>query len=181
MSKLAKHSHNVPGLNDHVKFHRDTAMFWHGIWKENGSPNAGMVFDIRRKTRYQYHNAIRAVKRNKLLLSASKVAEGFADNCDLNFWAEIKKIKGTACSRTNSVDGLSGGSNIANIFHEKYKQLYNSVSYDKNDMDKLKYQTMTDVLFYDQHDNDLHIDDVIHSIRQLKRGKSDGKQWRPYV
>jgi len=174
MSKPAKLCHKVPGWNDHVKSHRDTAMFWHGMWKDNGSPNSGIIFDIRRKTRYQYHNAIRAVKRNKLSWNATKVAEGFVDNCNIHFWSEIKKLKGNTCSRTNSVDGISGACNIANTFHEKYKHLYNIVSYDENEMSSLKCQAMNDILLQDQCGNDLLIGDVLYGIRQLKHGKTDG-------
>ena len=48
-----------------------------------------------------------------------------------SFWAEIKKIKGKSDNLQLLVDGVSGESNIANLFSEKYKKLFSNVSYDK--------------------------------------------------
>ena len=39
------------------------------------------------------------------------------------FWAEIKRILGHHNTMPNIVDGIEGGSNIANIFQEIYKSL----------------------------------------------------------
>ena len=41
----------------------DKAKFWHYIWKEDGRKRQGIIADIRRRTRAQYHYAIKSVKK----------------------------------------------------------------------------------------------------------------------
>ena len=51
------------GWKDHVSGYKGKACLWHYIWKQNGSPQHGLIPDIRRSTRLQYHNAIKYVKK----------------------------------------------------------------------------------------------------------------------
>ena len=61
------------------------------------------------------------------------------------FWAEIEKIKGKSNNLQLSVDCVSGESNIANLYSEKYKKLFSSVSYDKAQMSQIKQKTQESV------------------------------------
>jgi len=54
-----------------------------------------VLADIRRKTRSQYHLALRRVKQNKLACSANKMAQGLIDNNQRDFWSEIRRLKGS--------------------------------------------------------------------------------------
>ena len=72
---------SVPGWNDYVKSYRTDAMFWHVLWKDNGCPKTGYIADMRRRTRYQYHNVLRKVKYHEQLIKAIKMA----DNIDSYF------------------------------------------------------------------------------------------------
>ena len=49
----------VPGWNQYVRPYKDASLFWHRIWKECGSPATGVVSQIRRKARGEYHKAVR--------------------------------------------------------------------------------------------------------------------------
>ena len=46
--------------------HKEPALFWRSIWLCNNSPRQGIVADIMRKTRAQYHYSIRQVKNKEL-------------------------------------------------------------------------------------------------------------------
>jgi hypothetical protein len=48
MSRTRKRGKIVPGWNEYVRQYRDSAIFWHRIWKENGSPSNGILFEIRK-------------------------------------------------------------------------------------------------------------------------------------
>ena len=62
------------------------------VWKDNGSPNRGVIFDIRRKTRWQYHRALKLVKRNKENIKAERrMANGLSGT---GFWSDVKRILG---------------------------------------------------------------------------------------
>ena len=53
---------------------------------------------------------------------------------DTGFWAKIKHILGHHNTMPNTIDGIVDGSNIADIFQEKYKSLYNYMSFDPHQM-----------------------------------------------
>ncbi len=55
-------SRGMPGWNDHVEEKRQRAIFWHNLWKENNSPREGILADIRRNTRAEYHLALRHIR-----------------------------------------------------------------------------------------------------------------------
>ena len=58
----ASESSNIPGWNMHVEESKKTSLFWHDLWRINGSPRQGTIADIMRRTRAKYHYAIRFVK-----------------------------------------------------------------------------------------------------------------------
>ncbi len=69
--------------------------------------------------------------------------------------------------------------NISNIFHQKYEQLYNSVSYNRDEMLTLKRDINEQII---NHHNDncnshtINVQDVIDCASQLKCGKHDGNK-----
>ena len=120
-----------------------------------------------------------AEKNNTIESIELNLANYMINNKVNNFWAEIKKMKGNVGNLPMSVNGVSGESNIANLFSEKYKELFSCVSYDSDIMFNLKQQTEKNVQrlcihgkCYNSHC--INVDDIRESIRQLKLDKSDG-------
>ena len=161
-----------PGWTEFVSTYKEKAIFWHRLWKENGSPRSGVLFDIRRKTRWEYHYMLKIIKRNEEHISAKRMSESLSGT---GFWAEIKRILGYHSSLPNTVDGVQGGSNIADIFQEKYKSLYNCVSYDTHQMAALLKETNLNIKNMAGGRSQTFITDDINScILLLKPGKSGG-------
>ena len=63
---------SVPGWSNYVAEKRNKSLFWHNIWKENNSPSDGLISEIRRTTRKDYHKAVKFVKNNKMEVIAEK-------------------------------------------------------------------------------------------------------------
>jgi len=70
---------------------------------------------------------LKIIKRNQEQIRAERMSEGLSGT---GVWGEIKRILGHHNALPNTVDGKQGGFDIADIFQEKYKSLYNSVSFD---------------------------------------------------
>ena len=75
------------------------------------------------------------------------------------------------------IDGAMGDEPISDVFIDKYTNLYNSVSFDSNDMDS--FLTKVDKLINEDcnvdHTNSvIKVNDVIEAISQIKHGKKDG-------
>jgi hypothetical protein len=101
---------------------------------DNGRPRCGVVADVMRQTRAQYHHAIRFVNRNREDIVNERFANALAANNDRCFWHEAKRIRSTKRCRGNTVDGVSSPSDIAKLFASKFEDLYISVPDDGDDM-----------------------------------------------
>ena len=65
----------TPGWNEYVEPKRQVSLFWHNMWKDQGCPHHGVVADIMRSTRAQYHSAIKWVKQNDKYIRNIRLAE----------------------------------------------------------------------------------------------------------
>ena len=85
-------------------------------------------------------------------------------------------MRGKASNTPNVIDDVSGEINIANVFSDKYNELYNSVSYDRHQMAALKLDLDERICKHDDCDCDhsVNVDDVQNGVRRLKSGKHDG-------
>ena len=176
-------SHNIghnglAGWNEEVSQVRSTAIFWHNLWKDNGSPRSGIIADIRRKTRARYHYAVRRAKSDRDRISATKLAEKMESKSSKDFWKEVKKIKGKSSALPNAIDNVSGKEDIGNLFKGKFERLYNSVSYEQTEMDEVKTHMnglietccARGICSAEHH---VTVNDVLYGISCLKRDKKD--------
>jgi exonuclease III len=170
----------IPGWNEFVKYYKEQAIFWHVLWKSNGSPRLGTIAGIRRKTRLEYHTAIKYVKNNEKRISANKLADAFFNNKTRDYCKEINKIKGSKSSKctVNNVDGILGDSKICEHLATQYKDLYNSVSYDVNEMSNIihKLDVLRECTDGDNRCREtfISVNEITKAVSYLKHGKTDG-------
>jgi len=107
---------SIPGWTEYVAPYRSDALFWHALWKDNGSPASGYVADIRRRTRYLYHNVLRKVKKNEGHIRSTRMAQNIYDCNYVDFWNNIKKMKGNKSSSPTTVDGAGDAKSIGSLF-----------------------------------------------------------------
>ena len=129
------------------------------------------------KTKLQYKRAPRWVVRNQEKRSSENMAEALLLN-NWDFWDEVKKKQSGGSASPTIVDEVQGDSEICNLFSQKYEELYQSVSYNENEMNVLMHEL--DVLSNDKCSNGqcysehaVHVGDVRRCIEMLKRGKAD--------
>ena len=171
-----KNSTNMPGWNEHVKEHADRAKFWHYIWKENGRKRQGFIADIRRRTRARYHLAIRKVKKEQTHIRNIRMAEAVANNNDRELWKEVKIMSSTSNKLPNAMDGSTDIEDISNIFGEKYKNLYNSVGFQTEELQRLINNTEQHIDSKYSRNNQLPsitVKEVKDAINSLKSGKKE--------
>ena len=170
----SRHNNIVPGWNEHVEPFRKKSLLWHKIWLDNSKPKSGLVADIMRSTRCEYHSQVKWVKRNIRFIQSQKMAKSVVEGKTSDFWSEVKRIRGCKSTVTASVDGEVDDGCIADLFANKYKTLYNSVSYDPSELRKI--HDTVDAIILDKSETSLiTIDGVRISIASLKPGKADGR------
>ena len=86
----------IPGWNEQVKLARERAILWHTLWKENHSPSSGLIYEIRRKTRSEYHYALRKLRDGERSLRYEKMSRRVLADNSSKFWEEVKRIRGNS-------------------------------------------------------------------------------------
>ena len=68
----------------------------------------------------------------------TKIISSLLNNKVTDFWKQINRSKSNNVSLPDQIDGVKGDKDINNLLTEKYNTLFNSVSYDNSDMERLK-------------------------------------------
>ena len=89
-----------------------------------------------KRTRHQYHYFIRRCKLKKQEIQRTKLAENVLD--PTMFWSKLNKISSVGKQISDTVGNASGSKEIAQLFHDKYKALYNSVSTSEDELRLLR-------------------------------------------
>ncbi len=144
-----KKKKGIPKWNEVAQPYRDTALFWHSIWVSCRKPNKGVVFEIRRKTRAEYHMVVKKLKRDEKVNRCERMAEAVLQNNSRNFWQEAKKMNGNVKRVPDTMDNTTGSKEIADLFGEKYCHLYNSVPFDAGVMKEIEIQRVPELMSHD--------------------------------
>ena len=163
----------MPGWNELVEPARQKSLFWHNLWIECGRPKVGNVADIARRTRAAYHYAIRFLRKNEQELVNERFADSVLRNRTRDFWGEVKRMRSTRQQCSSSVDGSTDPDDIAELFADKYKDLYTCVSYDVTEMNQIRCSIEESIIGYDQTCS-ITVSEVFDAVCRLKPNKSDG-------
>ena len=163
----------IPGWNMYVSEFRKEALSWHHIWKAQGRPHTGEVANMHRVSRAKYHRAVRYVKRNSDKLRMERMADAIVSNNSRDLWGEVKRIKGSNSTVASNIDGCSNNEDIAQLFCNKYDDLYNSVSYDSHKMYLLE-KKVNNLVVSECNNYHIGVFDINKAITNLKSGKSGG-------
>ena len=174
-----KSGNSIPGWTTHVESSYKQAKFWHKIWKENGSPRNGVIADIRRKTRSQYHYTVKYVRNNADTILSNKMAETLLYGNINEFWKSVGRAKASKSVLPSTIDGVCGIKDISDVFAEKYKKLYNSVPYNFEDMKNFQLSTEENIHNLCSKgqcycDHSFNVADILCAVTKLKCNKSDG-------
>jgi len=165
----------LPGWNEYVLAAREKSILWHNIWLECGRPRDGAVADIMRRTRAAYHYAVSYIKHNNSDFVKQRFASAIFENRSKDFWHKVKKVRGGKGYIQRTVDGHTQNDFIADLFANKYENIYTSVRYDQTKMDGLR-QDIEDKVTAAGYDSNCIItfENIVNASSKLKPGKHDG-------
>lgn len=172
-SKRCSKSPNIAGWSDIVKPYKEASIFWHNVWKDCGSPRNAAIADVMRRARAKYHSVVKQVKKDQNKIKRDKLAQTLLCDRSKSFWNEVRKANGKCNTVPNMIDGVIGEENISEVFANKYESLYNSVSYDENDMNELA-KTLNARITDDTVQYHISYENVVAALSNIKRGKNDG-------
>ena len=75
------------------------------------------------------------VNKKKKTIKSEKMAEALLNGDSYSFWRAVKKFRPKKAYFPSMVDGVVGPKEIAEVFAQKFDELYICVSYDSDEMD----------------------------------------------
>ena len=125
-----------------------------------------------RRSKVQYHHAVRRLKRSQESIVKNKFVNAVKDG-GVNIFKEIKHHRGVIKKCSSTIDGEVGAANIASHFANQYSNLYSKVNLG-DDFDSLHDDIKNSVNSDNLNDIDRVSEAVVkEALGKLKAGKSD--------
>jgi len=104
-----------------------------------------------------------------------RLAARLIDNQNRDFWSEVKRIRRNKACFSNCVESKTAPVDIADIFANKYKELYTSVAFSDDNMASLKLH-LADKVSAAGFDAKYRVgyEEVVFAVCKLKANKDDG-------
>ena len=160
------------GWDEYVKEKQVTAMSWHKQWKDEGCPKNTYTAIMRRKTRLQYHYAIKCIEKNENIIKSNNMAKKFLEK-PKKAWNDCAKLRGRKNRIPNSVENVTGEKNISELFGREFSGLFNSVGNDLNNINGLKSLIEESIVASNASYN-IKMEELTESLKSLLSGKNDG-------
>ncbi|MFZ2537928.1 MAG: reverse transcriptase family protein [Oscillospiraceae bacterium] len=171
-SKGATNEYNIPGWHDYAQDKHDIARDAFKEWFICGKPRQGAIFENMKRTRAVFKLAFRYCKSHIEQSKADACAKNINNQDPRKFWNSVYKISNNRCTNhVVSVGGVTGDEDIAAMWKDHFKKLYNSVE-DCNFKTKFEQKLLLSPDKIDQVQ--LTTQDVFNSINGQKLGKAAG-------
>lgn len=162
----------IPGWNEYVKLIHEEAREAYLLWRVT-KYKQGPLFEMMKSTRARFKYALRECKSIETRARADALANKLLTKDDTSFWRDIKKINSSGCDIiAETIDNVTGESNIVNLWRDHYHDLLNS---NKDIRDKEYVLSNFQRVFKKHECVTFTYFDVKDTIKQLKCGKSPGK------
>ena len=174
--KTQSNKFNKPKWRERMQPFKDDAMFWDAIWRSCDSPRNGAVFDVRQRTKRQYHYAFRRYQKEEKQLRRERMAEQILRSNDRQFWSEMKKMHSSNVVHAPVVDNASNHGDVAQLFASKYQDLYSSVPSDNDSMRSINVEVNERLGETIASDFTVSQQEVMEALKRLKPNKHDGSE-----
>ena len=160
----------TPGFNTHVKPFKETAQFWHSVWKSAGRPINCQLHTIMKRTRNRYHLEFKKCEKAEKKIKKSKLLDACL-NGNGELFKEIKSMRKTSPVCADTIDGVSD--DVPGHFRSIYEDLYNCVE-DADEVKKISDEIEASITERSLEDvAKVTKEEVKKAAKALKPGKGD--------
>ena len=115
------------GFNEYVKDLHCTARSDYVAWRDAGKQRSGVLCSNMRRSRLMFKYALRQCKRNEEAIRADQHAKSLFDKDMVSFWKHIRKENSARVPLATTIGGVTGETDIAEMWQDHYKSILNSV------------------------------------------------------
>lgn len=163
----------MPGWNEHVQEYKSSATLWNNVWLEVGCPRAGIIFELRNKTKKAYKYAVRCIKRRQAHIRSDKLGAFLSTTEPTTFWKQAKAMKSSSQSVSPIVDGHSCDTMyITDNFRANFSSLLNKNKDETCERDALLEKVTQLFTTSDLSNVDISVLLVCDALRTLGRDKT---------
>ncbi len=176
-SHQSRHSHDksqqVPGWNEYCKELHSIARDAFLLWRRNGSPRSGPVFEAMSRSRAQFKRTLRQCRADEERLKSDSIAKKLLLSDMKQFWNEVNSDIGKNVNlTTNTINGVTGSVNICNMWKDHFSNLLNS--YTNKTYKKSVIRSCSHINENDHSNVLINVGSVLECIKGLKKGKTPG-------
>ncbi|ELU14352.1 hypothetical protein CAPTEDRAFT_196938 [Capitella teleta] len=135
-------------------------------------PNTKALYKAMKRSRHQYHYAVRLARKNEFATKKNSLAEKIKSGAD--FWRELQKINPCSKMTPQAIDDADSPQEIADMFGKKYSELYTGVPTDADEMVRMRAIFSENSAREDPRLVFCTAEDIRLVLRKLKSGKGDG-------
>ncbi len=158
----------IAGWSDLVETQHNQARDAYLEWRAAGKPRQGSAFEDMKSSRARFKYAFRECVRNQETLKANAMASSLQQKDYVGFWKKVCQMNNSKIPTSNTVNGVSGPAEIADMWRTHYADLFNSV-----DNIKYKEQVMSYVRATD-NSVPVSVHNIVEILSKLKKGKAPG-------
>ena len=93
---------------------------------EHGIPNSGDIFECMLIPRKFFKTSLKHCKLHEDEIRRNILLDKFRENTKLNFWKEVRRIKGVDNKKARNIDNLSSNSEVVQLFYNKFRAIHQS-------------------------------------------------------
>ena len=160
--------------DEELSYLKDQSLQSFRLWQNSGKPRSGYIFDNMNSNKFLYKTALKRKRQESEVGFTSNLAENLNSKNMPEFWKCWRGKFNKKDRGCNSVDGVSGESNIANYlgnYFSKIGQPNNQCVHEE-----LKKDFENSYINYEGEmcDFNFSIENVDNSVAQLQKGKAAG-------
>ena len=162
--------------NDNLTELKEQSIAAHRLWEYNGKPVSGIVYDIKRKAKAKYKQAMRQYNRDEQGIISNDLHEALLQKDQFSFWRTWNAKFGCRSNRADFINGSRDPMEIANKFASTFKTVCSPNSSTANANLFCEFLQL-----YDNYcgnnvntNEDITVEMIDRCVRRMKLGKAAG-------
>ena len=168
--KVAPAQRAISGWNELVKDYHTAAKDAFLLWRDNGKPRQGALFQLMKGSRAKFKYELKKCKSQEEKRIDDKIATAILEKSPYDFWTQVKMKNKANTNLPNVVDGQKGLKQVCLMWENHFKTLLNSIKSQKWKSEienRIKETRFTNQM-------KITVEEIETAIAELPKGKVTG-------
>lgn len=168
------HSFYKAWWDDNLNLLKNKSIDSHKLWLSVGKPKHGSIFNNMQQAKLNYKRYLHEKQADRKHQFTDSLADSLCNKDMKSFWKTWNNKVKPAHSVSQSVDGVVGDLNIADVFKKFFSQVCTPNDTVVHDKFEMEFNIMRSSLHSDNLNFVFDIEDIEFALNSIKRGKASG-------